>query len=137
MLLTMLGLTVILAGCGSGGASSSKLTSDDVVEAFEDAGLVVEDKRAMTKDDYGVGPMKSTSGTIFTVPFVCSDCSVRVTAYDNDADLEQSKAYYDDLGAESAMLFSWTIAHSNILVQLNGDMEEADYEKYKAALEDL
>lgn len=137
VLLTLLA-AVVLVGCGGGGSSASKgLTSSDVVDAFKDAGLAVEDKREMTKDDYGMAPMKAADGTMFTVPFVCEDCNVRVMSFDKDADLKQTKAYYDDLGAESAMLFSWTIAHSNILVQLNGDMEEADYEKYKAALEEL
>lgn len=130
-------VAVILAGCSGASGASTKLTSDDVVDAFKVAGLVVEDKRVMTKDDYGVGPMKAKDATMFTVPFVCSDCNVRVTAYDKDADLKQSKAYYDDLGKESAMLFSWTIEHANILVQLSGDMDEVKVEEYKAALEEL
>lgn len=132
MLLSLI-VAVVLAGCGDSG----ELTSDAVVEAFKDAGLVVEDEREMAKEDYGVGPMKATDATMFTVPFVCEDCNVRVTAYDNDADLKQSKAYYDDLGKESAMLFSWTIEHSNILVQLSGDMEEEKVEEYRAVLEGM
>ena len=41
------------------------------------------------------------------------------------------KAYYDDLGEGSAMLFSWTAVKDNILIQINGDLPE---EKYKKAL---
>lgn len=136
ILLTLV-VAVVLAGCGAAGGASTKLTSAGVVDAFKDAGLTVEDKREMTKDDYGMAPMKAKDGTMFTVPFVCEDCNVRVMAFDKDADLKQTKEYYDMLGKESAMLFSWTIAHSNILIQLNGDMEEADYEKYKAVLEEM
>lgn len=128
----------LLAACSSGTSGGSPaLTSDDAIKAFEDAGLVVEDTRKMTKDDYGMAPMKAEEGQIFTVPFVCVDCGVRVMSFGNDSDLEQTKSYYDKLGEESAMLFSWTIEHRNILVQLNGDMPEEDYEKYKEALEGL
>lgn len=130
-------VAVILAGCSGVSGASTKLTSGDVVDGFKDAGLTVEDKREMSKDDYGMAPMKAADGTMFTVPFVCEDCNVRVMSFKKDADLKQTKAYYDDLGAESAMFFSWTIEHANILVQLSGDMEEEKVEEYREVVEGM
>ncbi|WP_267206729.1 hypothetical protein [Salinibacillus xinjiangensis] len=37
------------------------------------------------------------------------------------------KDYYDSLGEESAMLFSWTIQHDNLLVQINYSLPEEKY----------
>lgn len=135
--LLAMAVAVVLAGCGGAGGASTELSSDDVVDAFKDAGLTVEDKREMSKDDYGMAPMKAADGTMFTVPFVCEDCNVRVMSFKKDADLNQTKAYYDDLGKESAMFFSWTIEHENILVQLSGDMEEDKVEEYREVVEGL
>ena len=43
-------LALVLAGCGGASGSSKGLTSSDVVDAFKDSRLVVEDKREMTKE---------------------------------------------------------------------------------------
>lgn len=127
----------LLVACSSDAGGSNALTADDALKAFEDAGLEVVNARAMTKDDYGMAPMKAKEGKMFTVPSVCDDCNVRVMSFEKDSELKETKDFYDDLGKESAMLFSWTIGHKNILIQLNGDMVEEDYEKYKEALEGL
>lgn len=130
-------LLSMLFACSSGAGGSNAISTDDAINAFKDAGLEVEDVRDMSKDDFGFAPMKAKEAKMFTVPFVCEDCNVRVMSFDKNNDLKETKSYYDDLGKESAMFFSWTIEHENILVQLNGDMEEEDYEKYKAALESI
>jgi hypothetical protein len=57
--------------------------------------------------------------------------------YEDEADLDEMKGYYDSMGEESAMLFSWTAKHKNILVQVNGDMKEEEFNKYKKALKSL
>lgn len=130
-------LLIGLVGCSSSTSKSNELSVDDVIKAFKDASLDAENPRKMTKEDYGMAPMKAKEGKYITLPSVCDDCGGRVLSYDKDKDLEQMKAYYDEMGKESAMLFSWTIKKDNILVQLNGDMKEEQYNKYKKALEDL
>lgn len=130
----MLGV-LILIGCSNSTLSVNKnITVDDVVKTFQDSGLKAEDPKEMTKDDYGMGPMKAEEGRIVKIG---DDMNARVFSYKNEADLDQMKAYYDELGKESAMLFSWTIKQKNILVQLNGDLPEEEYNKYKKALEAL
>lgn len=124
---------LLLSAC----SNSNSLSVDDVISAFKDAGLEAENPREMTKDDFGIAPMKSEEGKHITLPSLCEDCGGRILSYDNNEDLKQMKAYYNDLGKESAMLFSWTIEKDNILVQLNGDLPDEEFEKYKKALMDL
>ncbi|EQB35254.1 MULTISPECIES: hypothetical protein [Virgibacillus] len=127
---------VTLSACNNAGASE-ELTTDDVVSAFKDAGLEAEEPKEMTKDDYGIAPMKADEGVRFLIPSLGSDSGGRIFTYENDADLDEMKEYYDTLGEETAMLFSWTIKHENVLVQINGDLEESKYNEYKSALENI
>lgn len=130
-LLVLLLAALFLTSCSGGG---SNLTTNEVVEAFQDAGLKVEDPREMTKDDYGIAPMTANEGTIIGIG---DDMNARVFSFDNEEDLDTHKAVYDELGKSSAMFFSWTIKHKNILVQMGGDLPEEEFNKYKAALEEL
>lgn len=134
-------LVLILAACGSGGseeASGEKAkTGNDVVQAFKDAGLEAESVREMTKDDYGAAPMTATEGLRFYIPSLGEDNGGRIMLFENEKDMEATKAYYDELGKTSAIFFSWTASKDNILVQINGNLPEEEYNKYKAALESL
>lgn len=112
---------------------TKRFTPEQVIAAFKAAGLEAESARPMTKDDYGMAPYVG-QGIRFVIPSVCADCGGRILAIDDKADLQRARAFYDDLGKQSAMLFSWTYVRENILVQLNGDLPEAQAKKYEAAL---
>ncbi|GEL76304.1 hypothetical protein [Tenuibacillus multivorans] len=128
-------MTVLLLGaCGGDFATH---TVDDAVQAFKEAGLEVEGVREMTKDDYGIVPMKDKEGVRFLIPSLGENNGGRIMSFDNEDDLDEVKKVYDDVGKESAMLFTWTIKHKNILVQINGDLEESKYNEYVKALETL
>lgn len=133
VIISVLVVAFLLNGCGS---SASSLTVDTVLESFKDAGLEVENPKEMTKDDYGMAPMKAEEAKRFLIPSLGEDAGGRIFSFDNSKDLEQTKEYYDALGKESAMLFSWTATKDNILIQINGDLEEEEFEKYKKALEE-
>lgn len=51
--------------------------------------------------------------------------------------MQKLKTYYDELGKASALFFSWTYAKQPVLVQLNGDMPEAQAKKYEQVLQQL
>ena len=87
----------------------------------------------MKPEDYGFAPL-GDEGLRFLIPSICSDCGGRVMYYSDRYYLEKTKKYYDDLGKESAALFSWTFVRDHILVQINGDLAEDDARKYEAAL---
>lgn len=129
-------ITGILTACGNDDAESY-LTNQEVIDAFQNAGLEVEDASEMTKDDYGIAPMKAEEGTRFLIPSLGDDAGGRVFTYDNESDLDEMQEHYDSMGKESAMLFSWTIKYKNVLVQINGDLSEEEYNEYKKALESL
>jgi len=136
LLLALVDLVIVglIAGCG---ASFEQWSVQDAVDAFEAAGLECEDRRAMTKDDYGVAPMVATEGTRFLIPSLCEDCGGRIMSFASQGDLDATKAYYDELGKTSAAFFSWTFASDNILVQINGDLPEPQARAYEQALRGL
>lgn len=115
---------------------TARWTTDQVLAAFKAAGLEAEQTRPMTKDDYGIAPYVG-SGVRFFVPSVCADCGGRLFSIENAEELARVKLFYDEMGKQSAMLFSWTFARDNILVQINGDLPEAQAKQYEAALLNL
>lgn len=133
LLLVVLVTALALAGCGAG----QRWTCQQAIDAFQAADLEAENAKAMTKEDYGMAPMLTEEGMRFLIPSLCDDCGGRVMSFTKGADLERTKAYYDDLGKQSAMFFSWTFARGNILVQINGDLPEEQARKYEDALSDL
>lgn len=114
-----------------------KWTSQDVIDTFLTAGLEADPAWVMTKEDYGLGPMVAIEGTRFIIPSLCSDCGGRILSFENQENLELSKSYYVELGKASAMFFSWTFEHDNILVQISGDLPEEKAMQYKEALENI
>lgn len=111
-----------------------KWTSAQVVDAFLAAGLEASSPRPMTKDDYGFAPMIAIEGARFLITSLCSDCGGRILNFASQEDLEKTRAYYVEMGKESAAFFSWTFAKDNILVQINGDLPEENARQYEAAL---
>lgn len=133
--LTVMLLFISLTACGDSNFQEYKI--DDVLTAFKDAGLEAEDTKEMTKDDYGMAPMKAVEAKRFLIPSLGEDSGGRIFSFDNEEDLEQTKAYYDDLGKETAMLFSHTASNKNILIQINGDLEDKKFDEYKEVLNSL
>lgn len=109
--------------------------TDDIIKAFEDKDLEVEDPEEMTKDDYGFAPFVADKGVRFLIPSVGEDDGGRIFTFQGEEDLHKLKKYYDDLGEDSAALASWTIEHKNVLVQLNGDLPGKKAWDYKEAID--
>ncbi len=128
-------ISVTLIGCGF--SEENTLTNEEVVDAFTEAGLDIGETREMTEDDYGLGPMKAEEGTRFLITSLGDDNGGRILTYKNESDLDEMKEYYDSMSEEADMLFSWTMKHKNVLVQINGALPEEDYNEYKSALEGL
>ncbi len=120
---------------GSGGIADP--TPEDVIEAFREAHLPAEGPKEMTPEDYGMAPMVAEEGMRFLIPPLGEDAGGRVMSFDSQADLQKTKEFYDSLGRESAMLFSWTFQHENLLVQINGELPEDEARRYEAALKTL
>jgi len=108
-----------------------------VLDAFLAAGLEATDSRPMISDDYGLVPMLALDGIRFFIPSICSDCGGRIMSFTDAEKLQIVRDYYGQMGRFSAVLFSWVFVKDNLLVQLNGQLPEADAMKYEAALSSL
>ena len=84
--------------------------------------------------DYGLAPMNALEGYRFIIPSLCADCGGRLYIFDDPQKLGQMKEYYDGLAEVSAMYFSWVFVQDNILIQINGDLPEAQALQYQQAL---
>lgn len=105
-----------------------------VVDQFKKDGLEVNNLRKMTKDDYESAPLKAKNGMIFDVQ-MGSDGeyqNARIFSFKTIDDLNDTKKYYDDLGKESSMTFSYTAANEDklVLMQFNGDLPKEVVDKY-------
>lgn len=118
--------TLILGACGK------SYEIKDVTKSFKDDGLNVENEKKMSHDDFGAAPMKAEEAKIFVVD---GDKHARIMRFKNNDDLKQSKKYYDQLGKESAILYSHTYSKDNFLIQMNGDIEDSTFEKYKKSMD--
>ena len=111
--------------------------TQQVLEAFQSAGLEVSHPRPMTSDDYELVPMLAVDGKRFFIPSICSDCGGRIMSFANPDDLAIVGDYYAQMGRVSTILFSWVFVRDNILVQLNGELPEATARLYESALDSL
>lgn len=130
-------LIVLLVVAGCGGAGQASLTPDQIIQAFQDAGLEAAFPTEMTAEDYGLAPYVG-QGVRFIIPSLCDDCGGRVFV-GTKAEIDQLAAFYEEVGKASALLFSWTFRTQDGrgLVQINGDLPEADALRYKAAMEGI
>jgi len=119
-------------------SESAAANLDDIIEAFTQQSLVVYNPRDMTKDDFGIAPMSATSAKIFSLVETDNEDdqrNARLLTFDNLDDLKATKQYYDDLGKDSAMLFSYTAVNEDelVLMQFNGQLSQELVEKYAKA----
>lgn len=134
LLISLLIVVGLLAACSSG---EPTVKVDDVVAKFKEAGLEAESPTEITKDDLGMAPMRFEEGRRILVPSLGDDNGGRVFVFKDKGDLEELKSYYDELGKSSAMLFSYTHANDHVLIQMNGDMEQAEFDKYAKVIDEL
>ncbi|WP_396206032.1 LysM peptidoglycan-binding domain-containing protein [Enterococcus sp.] len=119
-------------------SESAATNPDDIIEAFSHQSLVVYNPRNMTKDDFGIAPMSATSAKIFSLVETDNEDdqrNARLLTFDNLDDLKATKQYYDDLGKDSAMLFSYTAVNEDdlVLMQFNGQLSQDLVEQYAKA----
>ncbi|PGM56009.1 stress protein [Bacillus thuringiensis] len=121
-----------LTACDSVKSMTSNVTVGKVIEEFKAAGLEAENPSDLPEKEFG-NTRKEAKRIL--VPALGEDSGGRVFEFKNKDDLEQAKKYYDDLGNGNQMLFSHTYAKGNFLIQMNGDMEDAQFNKYKEVMD--
>ncbi|MEL3779556.1 hypothetical protein RUV87_09500, partial [Staphylococcus epidermidis] len=54
--------------------------------------------------------------------------------FKNEDDLKEMKKYYEELGKSSATFYSHVYTKDKFLIQMNGDIDDHVFEKYKKAM---
>ncbi|HDX9614398.1 TPA: stress protein [Bacillus toyonensis] len=121
-----------LTACESVKSMTSNVTVGKVIEEFKAAGLEAENPSDLPEKEFG-NTRKEAKRIL--VPALGEDSGGRIFEFKNKEDLEKAKKYYDDLGNGNQMLFSHTYAKGNFLIQMNGDMEDAQFNKYKEVMD--
>ena len=120
-----------LSACDSVKSMTSNVTVGKVIEEFKAAGLEADNPSDLPEKEFG-NTRKEAKRIL--VPALGEDSGGRIFEFKNKEDLEKAKKYYDDLGNGNQMLFSHTYAKGNFLIQMNGDMEDAQFNKYKEVM---
>ncbi|WP_242243575.1 stress protein [Bacillus cereus group sp. BfR-BA-01309] len=121
-----------LSACDSVKSMASNVTVGKVIEEFKTAGLEADNPSDLPEKEFG-NTRKEAKRIL--VPALGEDSGGRIFEFKNKEDLEKAKKYYDDLGNGNQMLFSHTYAKGNFLIQMNGDMEDAQFNKYKEVMD--
>jgi len=127
-------LALPLFGCGP---SFAQWQSREIIDAFESAGLDVQDLRVLTDEDYGSAPAVAREGISFVIPAgcPCDDGAARVFSFASRPDLNQMRAYHEERARD---LYSVRVfVKDNILMMITGDLPEAEAKEYERILNDL
>jgi len=111
-----------------------QVTVSLLIEEFKKAGLQAENATDLPEKEFG--PSRK-EGKRILVPSLGDDAGGRLYEFPKTEDLEKAKAYYDELGKNGPLFFSHTYAKGNFLLQMNGDMEDAEFAKYKAVMDSV
>ncbi|WP_025149528.1 hypothetical protein [Bacillus sp. H1a] len=142
--LTCSALLMGMAACSSNEktASESKpkqeakkpepITTTSLINEFKKAGLEAENATDLPQKEFG---NMRKDGKRILVPALGQDNGGRLFEFSKKEDLEKAKKYYDDLSNSNPILFSHTYAKGNFLLQMNGDMKDEEFNKYKEVMD--
>lgn len=128
-LLTVAFLCASMVGCGLGGNQNS----EEIVQAFEEAGLTVVDPRPVEDEDLGMAPQTFEEGTHF-VADPEEDLGAKVFTYESEEDLEKMQDFYEGF---SGFLTSHVYTEGLTLLQINGQLRKAKADQYGEILEKM
>lgn len=124
----------LLTACSSESSNEEKVTVNKLITAFTEAGLEAEDPTELDNKEFG---NTREEGMRILVPSLGEDAGGRVFEFKNKEDMEKAKSYYDELSAQGPLFYSHTYSKGNFLLQMNGDMEDGQFEKYKKVMDEV
>ncbi|HDR7718441.1 stress protein [Bacillus albus] len=110
----------------------TKITVDSIITEFKNADLQAENPTDLPQKEFG---NLRKEGKRIVVPALGEDKGGRLFEITKKEDLEKVKKYYDKLRNSAPMLFSHTHANGNFLLQMNGDMKDEEFTKYKDVMD--
>ena len=140
MMATVLLLCVALGLAASCGGSTP--TSTEVVEAFEEEGLPVENTQLLSEDpEWGTGmvPKTENEGTRFEIPgrsTLGEPAQGLVFTYESREDLDVMKRYYETLNdSGGGMFYSHLYNKGLVLIRIDGTVPKNEADRYGEVLE--
>ena len=130
-LLLAITFTFLLVACGG---EETNITTNDIIEQFKSDGLEIGEVSDLDNKEYG---NTRKEGKRILVPSLGEDTGGRLFIFKDEDGLKKAKKYYDDLGNASPIFYSHTYQNGLILLQMNGDMSDEDFEKFKASINKL
>ncbi|WP_249670155.1 stress protein [Bacillus altitudinis] len=124
---------MMLTACSSAASNEKQLTTANIIEAFKSAGLEAEKPSDLKQKEFG---NIREEGKRILVPSLGENAGGRIFKFGNETDLQQAKSYYDELGNAGSMFFSHTYSKGNFLLQMNGEMKDSKFEKYKKVMDE-
>ncbi|WP_375567266.1 stress protein [Bacillus pumilus] len=124
---------LLLTACSSAASTKKQLTTDNLIEAFQSAGLEAEKPTDLEQKEFG---NIREEGKRILIPSLGENAGGRIFKFGNETDLNQAKSYYDELGNAGSMFFSHTYSKGNFLLQMNGEMKDSEFEKYKKVMDE-
>ncbi len=112
------------------------ISLEDIADAFRASGVEVGEVRPMTVEDYGLAPM-ANEGLRFLLPSLGGDAGGRIMRYDETEVADRAQAFYEDLGDQSAALFSHVFRHGPFVIQVNGTLPQSEADLLEAALDSI
>lgn len=106
----------------------------DVVKKFKQAGLEADAPRKLKKNEYGLVPVICPGTRFFLTETLGEGDGGRIFVCEKESDAKKIQAIYEDMGKQSGFLFSWAFRNKNIVVQINGQLDDDIAEEYEAAL---
>ncbi|SCC25294.1 Uncharacterized protein BCZB5J_02223 [Bacillus cereus] len=108
------------------------VTTTSLISEFKKAGLEAENPTDLEQKEFG---NMRKDGKRILAPKLGEDKGGRVFEFSKKEELGKSKNYYNELGNSAPMLFSHTYAKGNFLLQMNGDMKDEEFNKYKEVID--
>lgn len=124
---------MMLTACSSAASNEKQLKTANIIEAFKSAGLEAEKPSDLKQKEFG---NIREEGKRILIPSLGENAGGRIFKFGNETDLQQAKSYYDDLGNAGSMFFSHTYSKGNFLLQMNGEMKDSEFEKYKKVMDE-
>lgn len=114
--------------------AEEELTTDDIIARFQESGLEVGNISDLEKKEFGD---TREEGKRILVPSLGEDAGGRLFRFKDQDGLDKAKGYYVGLGESGPIFYSHTYEKGLFLLQMNGDMEDAEFEKYEKAMDEI
>ncbi len=112
--------------------NSVPITTESIIKQFKTDGLEVGKVSDLPNQEFGNGRKE---GKRILIPSLGEDAGGRLFIFKDAKSLAQAKGYYDGLSNMGPLFYSHTHQNGLILLQMNGDMSDADFKKYADSID--